>query len=536
MKDAIKPFVAWGFARAVETVAVLALVEALALCPMLGQSTAIAAEDHAEGEGGAAQTTPGNIKRPNKPKGGPDGSGPCAIDPQRLANAANGVGDFDYSTVVNFLGNPTCAPLSTSVSQRAIQLGVSFSDKAPWRLDIHAQGTLKGDIKARDKSDIQLQESVPTLLRQYPLGSSELLPLIGQLSLLSPGAARSGLVELSQQQLYTADSLLNVKSAEKKDMPARVAGALLQLGVNRGPIMEKFAESVQEMAVLAQADSLGKIFRALGAAAVANNALVSTFNLSAGALNRGVAKGSADYSIDARTGMLKAVFSAVKAANESNEMFQPAMVELNGALQPLMAGYPLTETALKQAWRDVLALLSVGSTQEVLSEAVALSLTPEILFLGEKERFELVLAARNYHPLAVAVQENFIAGYNRLYASFERGQLRRDRFKFLRKKFMKPWVASLLELGPQRLTRQFMVEAIRAGLVEDGDVEQKFPLFVLAHLQRGERASLVAAAADGPEGRLASMAESFAVLYTLSRIHLPMLMKWVERYDPKGAQ
>lgn len=536
MKDAIRQLPGSAFTRVAKTVTVFALVEALALCPLLGHREAFAADDHAEGAGGNGQQLPGNIKRPNKPKGGADGSGPCAIDPQRMANAANGEGDFDYSTVVNFLGNPSCSSLASSISQRAIQVGVSFSDKAPYRLDIHSQGTKKNDIKARDKSDIALQESVPTLLRQYPLGSSELLPIIGQLALLSPGAARAGLVNLSQQQLYTADSLLNVKTAERKDMPGRVAGALLQLGVNRGPIADKFAESVQEMAVLAQADSLGKIFRALGAAAVANNALVSTFNLSAGALNRGVNRAGGEYSTSDRTGMLKAVFSAVRAANEGNEMFQPAMVELNGALEPLMAGYPLTETALKQAWKDVMTLLSVGSTQKVLAEAVALSLTPEILFLPEKERFELVLAARNYQPLAAGVQDNFLAGYNRLWASYERGQLPRERLKYLRGKFLKPWVASLLELGPQRLTRQFMVETIRAGLVEDGDVEQKFPLFVLAHLQRGERASLLAAAGDGPESRLASLAENFAVLYTLSRIHLPVLMKWVERYDPKGAQ
>ncbi|MCB0404076.1 MAG: hypothetical protein KDD51_04770 [Bdellovibrionales bacterium] len=457
-------------------------------------------------------------------------AGRCGVDPRRLASFANGE-NYDYANLVSFLSTPSCLRVAATVSQAAVQSGVTFSNKAPFRFDLYSEATRQNDLKGRDKADVTLQTRIPTLLRQYPLGSNELLPIIGQLALLSPGASRSALVNFSQQQLYTADSLLNVRSSDADGMAGRVAKTLVKLGVNRGPIASEFAASVEEMALLAQADSLGKIFRALGAAAVANNALVSTFNLSAGALNKGIARGVASYDPQAKDSMLLAVYSAVLAANEGNELFQPAMAELNEAMDPLLDGYPVRATRLRNMWDEILKMLSENASQSVMADAVAISLTPEILFLSEEDRVSLLMAARNYHPMAVAIQQNFLLAFNRLWKNYQSRKLTKERFSELRQKFMKPWVSHILELGPARLTRSWLNEVIQLGLIENEDIEKKFPLFVLANLQRSDRANLSAVSSDTVEPKLASMAENMAVMWSLSAIHVPVLMKWVENYD-----
>src|SRR5690606_34169059 len=117
------------------------------------------------------------------------------------------------------------------------------------------------------------------------------------------------------------------------------------------------------------------------------------------------------------------------------------------------------------------------------------------------------------------------AAYNKLWTNLQSKRLSQERFMELRRKFMKPWVSSILELGPARLTRSWLSEVIRMKLVADEDIEQKFPLFVLANLQRGDRATLGAIGSDGVAPKLASAAENFAALWSLSVIHMPMLMK-----------
>ncbi|MEZ4751174.1 MAG: hypothetical protein R3B54_11310, partial [Bdellovibrionota bacterium] len=209
----------------------------------------------------------------------------------------------------------------------------------------------------------------------------------------------------------------------------------------------------------------------------------------------------------------------------------PAMAELNEALDPLLDGYPVRATRLKNMWEDILKMLSENASQTVMADAVALSLTPEILFLSEEDRVALLMAARNYHPMAVAIQQNFLIAFNRLWKNYESRKLAKERFMELRRKFMKPWVSHILELGPARLTRSWLNEVIQLGLIDNEDIEKKFPLFVLAHLQRGDRASLSAVSSDAVEPKLASMAENMAVMWSLSAIHVPVLMKWVENYD-----
>src|SRR5690606_31599292 len=122
--------------------------------------------------------------------------------------------------------------------------------------------------------------------------SSEMLPLLGQLSLLSPTAARTTLTTLIRQEAENADAkLAQAKADLKPAIAADLAVSLLRMGVLDPVVASDLSGAVEELALTVQADSLGKFFRGLAAAAAADAALAPTFNQSATALNRGVQKG-----------------------------------------------------------------------------------------------------------------------------------------------------------------------------------------------------------------------------------------------------
>ena len=79
--------------------------------------------------------------------------------------------------------------------------------------------------------------------------------------------------------------------------------------------------------------------------------------------------------------MLLAVFEAVKSAIFSSVSLEPGTAEFNEALDLLLRGYPLNATKLKNMWKEAIRMLSISNTQTALAHAVALSLTPEFIFL-----------------------------------------------------------------------------------------------------------------------------------------------------------
>src|SRR4051812_28740147 len=61
----------------------------------------------------------------------PDG---CRADARSMAAFATGE-EFDFAPMIAYLTAPSCIPAQRAISKAAIQAGVTFSQKAPYRLD-----------------------------------------------------------------------------------------------------------------------------------------------------------------------------------------------------------------------------------------------------------------------------------------------------------------------------------------------------------------------------------------------------------------
>ena len=101
----------------------------------------------------------------------------------------------------------------------------------------------------------------------------------------------------------------------------------------------------------------------------------------------------------------------------------------------------------------------------------------------------------------------------------------------MKSKYFEPMVADLLDLDPSVIDPFWLRSVVDRGLVQDEDIERRFPRFVLAYLDRRDRATRAAAVEPGPEPLVTAMAESMAVVWTLSNVHVPALMKWIDKYE-----
>src|SRR5690606_24319946 len=110
--------------------------------------------------------------------------------------------------------------------------------------------------------------------------------------------------------------------------------------------------------------------------------------------------------------------------------------------------------------------------------------------------------------LAMAIQSNFLRAWKRVWADLHDGRIKIKLFNRLREKYFEPLTAELLDLDPYLIDPQWLGEVTRRGLVQDEDVEKRFPRFVLAYLDRCDKASRTAAVEPGAEPLLASMAET----------------------------
>jgi len=485
--------------------------------------------DHEPGKG-----PPIPKQQPQRPadEGGPgEHQEGCHVSPQRLSDFANGE-SYDYGSLVAYLASPGCQANSRQIATAAIANGVAFSNKLPYRLDYFAEAFKKNDLESGKRTEMALAQSLPGLLRQNPLGTSEMLPLIGQLALLSPEASRTALVSVIQQELYAGDLRLSSSDVRGKDaVAADLAKTLVKLGAGEAAIAYEMAEGVEDMALLVQADSLVRFFRGLSAAAAMDSALVPTFNLSAGAFARGIIRGKEQMTKADRGDLTRAAFEAIRSTLAAGGSLEPGAGELNEALSGLMGERPLNRTALRRVWKDAVRVLAGSSSQPALADAVALSLTPQVVFLTPEDLEQVLLACRNYPQVAGALQANYLLAWRRMWADLHDARIKIKAFNRMKTRYFEPLVAEILELDPYMIDVHWLREMISRGLVQDEHIEKRFPRFVLAYLERRERASRVAAAEPGPEPVLGAMAENFAVVWTLSTTHVPALMKWVKKYE-----
>lgn len=482
--------------------------------------------------------TPSNpppVANPRAPgKGSGEGrKGGCETTPPGLAESANNETE-DFSSVVSYLTNPECVANSRSLGAAALSHGVKFNTYGGVDLDKLASKLKSSDTDQLRQIDIQLSKTVPGLLRQNPMSSKQLTAMIGQLAVLSPGAARSSLVTLIEQEIYSADVALAGagNKAAKDQTVGELAKSLVKMGAGEPIIATEMAASVEDKALLAQADSLAKIFRALGPATSYEPTLAPAFNLSAGALTRGVQRGKGFYPVTDKANLLKTIFVAIQASLKGNENLENGSVELNEAYQSLAGGFPLKATALKEAWREAIRILSKTYTQKALATAVALSLREDSVYLPPEESYELVGAGKNYPELSSAVQNNFLKAWDRLSSNYLSQKIKREPFELTKKKFFDPLMDALLELGPERLDLRFLKAAWINGLIRDEDIEKRFPRFMLSFLDKKEAAMDKFSRGEGDlESSIALSAENFGVTWAITSLYAPALHEWVTKYE-----
>ncbi len=486
---------------------------------------AVGADDHDHERGKAPPS------RPSTGKGGGPATEGCQANPSRLADFANGE-KYDFNSVVTFITNPICAGVHAQVSRAAIAEGVSFNKSGPFRLDQHAKSVTQGPSGTASSVDQILGKTIPQTLTENPLSSSELLPLLGQLALLSPSAARSTLTTLIRQETESADQKLAVAKADLKPaIAADLAVSLLRMGVLDPVVASDLGEAVEEMALTVQADSLARFFRGLAAAATADATLAPTFNQSASALNRGVQNGNQTLTDDQQARLLQAVFEAVRSSVSGTGLLEPGSAELNEAVQTLVEGKPLTLTSLRKLWREATRLLAASPTQPALAGAVAASLTPQMVFLRPDARDLLLSAAANYPNLATAVQQNFVYAWLKAWNRMSQGDMTVRNFNRLKVQYFEPMVPRVLDFPADAIDIAWLRAANRWGLIKDQDVEKKFPRLFLAQLEKRDRSVKAALADDSPENTMKALSDSFAVLWALHQVHLPVLNRWVKKHE-----
>jgi hypothetical protein len=294
----------------------------------------------------------------------------------------------------------------------------------------------------------------------------------------------------------------------------------------------QIAESVGNMALLAEADSLGKLLPALATIATAQSGLIPTFNLSAAAVSRALGAGKNNFDPDVRDNLFISLFRGVKAATLGSANLDPGSADLNEALSGLTKGKPLPPHVMAKLWRDTLQILIDTNNQTALADAVGASLTPDFIFLSPADIRRLISATTNYPSLASDLQKNLLVAWDRSWNELKLNHISIGQFNQLRHRFFEPLVDSILSLDVALLNPEWLRTVLSYGLVHDEQIEKRFPGYVLAFLQWGDEAAARSGTKEaGFEKELGAMAQSFSVLWTLSNVHLPALMTWVKKYN-----
>lgn len=517
-----------------------AFVQGLAICLVCIQPVCALAEDGHDHDHDAKPTIikpgAGDSKTDRGTGAGrgqaqpPRASGSCNVPGNDLVDFANGQRYF-FPSLVTFLTAPECREVAHPMS-RSLLSQVTFKDKGPYRLDTLAKLISKEDLGSAQRVEDLLANRLPQLLQLNPLTIQEMMPVVGQLSLLSGPAAKTSLAWLIEQELVTTD-LSDRSNRNREAVIKNLADRIGVMGATEPSIASELARVVEERAMLAQADSLGKFFQAMAEIAAVDSRFSQTFNLSASRLNEGIRKNNPMYTDATRRDLTRALFSSIESAAGKSISMEPGLEEFNLAMQHLLQGRPLDLTALKVLWKNVLKVLTVSVSQRELASAFSMSLTPKVVYLSALERIQLFEAARNYPEIAKALQENFLLAWTELWEKVNQKELSLSQFNEVRNRYLEPVVEGIFDLEPQAIDPFWLREVLKRGLVSDMLVERKLPRLV-AHLVSSRAGRKVAS--QGIEPVVRSLAEDISVVWTLSQIHLPELFKWISKYESKERE
>lgn len=506
------------------------LVKGLLLL-LVGYAGSVGAVKPTEHESELGQSNKNSPRRTVNPGENTNLSDKCGVTSGDIARFANGE-SYNFGAVVDLVTSNACAVMSNNIVSNEIAQGVNFN-KTPFHLDEFAKGYSNLTIDGKRRVENGIQKNVESALRNNPLSDKEILPVLGQLSLLSPKAARSTLAYLITQELISQELEGRRGLTEGKDLSTAVdtVSTLKKFGADEPLIVAELANRVEEMATTSQADSLGKVLTGLALAAREVDKFSPAFNNSAGAFSRGVKQSVSDYSADEKGALLKAGFSAATASAGYNPSIESGTEEINQALQALLGGQPLSETSLKNVWRKVVEVTSTSPSQTALAQALALSLNSDVIYLSKVDREKMLEVARNHPPVAGAIQDLFLEAWNDSREKVLSGKMKVALFNSHKEKFFSPWVSKVLELEIGAISPAWVKEVVDRGLVKDEEIQNKFPRFVLALLSTHENSTKKMVLDGGLESRMESAITSFNVLWNLSSVYIPALDNWAKKHE-----
>lgn len=472
----------------------------------------------------------GGRKAPNASDEPGFNEGRCQVSSRRLADFANGDG-YDFGNLVNYLTVPSCQAASRDIGRAAIAAGINFKAQGPYRLDAIGRSLSAADLESSRNAELALAKTIPQLLRTEPIGSTDLLPILGQLSVLSPQAARSALSYMIQSELQNGDDRWQIAPPDlRPQIAVDISQTLLKLGANRAMISNDLAVAVGEMVMMEQTESLSKYFRAMALAAALEDSLIPTFNLSASSFYRSVERTSSLASAEGRAALLKSAFIAAQSALDGPSGLEVGAREFNESLEKLLAGRPLTQTALKKLWKAVMVILAKNPNQTALAASIALSVTPQMVFLQGKDRDDLIKAASHYPFLSQTLQQRFLEALEEMWGRMSDRRISVAAFNRMREKYLSPMVSEILQFDPDFVDNGWLKEVVQRGLVNESEIERRFPRLMLAQLKRAEKAASVDDTANSARV-VEARAENMAVLLALTQVHVPTLDRWVNRQE-----
>lgn len=474
------------------------------------------------------EATKAGKKAPRKVGVRAPGEDPC-LGGRGLASFANGE-DYNLEGMVSFLTDAGCEERQSQIVRDALSQRISFNE-APFRLKQMASNFDPASLQSVEQTNQTLTRVVPIILKEHPLTNNAILPILGQVAVLSQPAARKILAEMIQTELINSDGLMKTSNRDKGNLANELAKTILTYGASSPLIAAELAESTEEMALSAQVDSLGKVLSALSEAARAEGELIPTLELTVGGTRRGLEKGDSFLSAEEKQALLKVVFERIKPGFLGEPEFDGVSTDFNRALKVLLKNKTLTQTALRDAWKECLQVLSLNRNQSALAVAMGLSLTGDIVYLNKTEKQLLLMASNNYRFLATAVQRSFVTEWNEAWDNLLDRKMPPALFNSRKDKYFIPTVEGILELDPEFIEREWVKFVWEKGFVKDEQIETRFPKILLVQLKRRENALKNLTSNDSLPSQMSSLAESLAASRFLSSVQVPALNVWIKKNE-----
>jgi len=458
----------------------------------------------------------------------PPGEDPC-LGGRGLAAFANG-DDFNLGGMVSFLTEAGCQERQNQIVREALSQRISFNEE-PFRLKQVAANFNPSSAQSIEHANQHLQRSLPITLREHSLSNEALLPVLGQVAILSQPAARKILAEMIQKELISSDALIKNSKREAGVLASELAQTLLNYGANTPAIASELSEATEEMALSAQVDSLGRVLSALAEAARSEGSLIPTLEVTVGAARRGAEKGEVFFSSQDSQDLLLLFFERVKSEFLGDPEFEGVSSDYNRALKALLKNKALNKTPLRQAWRESLKILAMNRQQSSLARALALSLTGDSVYLSPSDKQLLLSAANNYRVLALSVQRSFLSAWNEAWTGLHERRIPPKLFNERKDRYFIPTVAGIFDLDPEYLEKDWVQFVWEKGFVQDEVIETRFPKMVLVLLKRRENSLRTLATDTSFAGQIAALAESLSANRFLSSVQIPALNQWLKKNE-----